>query len=98
MDCLLLLLIVLGNSMLGNAHGGIAGNSGTTAVSARVDMMELNHCYDIYGQHKFDQVIFWERHIPVNGQWLAMGYVLVDINNLSAYPQKLPGKSGYWMQ
>lgn len=29
-------------------------------IQDRVDVIELNHFYDDYGQHVFDQLIFWD--------------------------------------
>ena len=45
-----------------------------------IDMIELNHYYDLKGRIVFDQIIFWEKW-PSNGKYHVRAWCLADDNS-----------------
>jgi hypothetical protein len=54
-----------------------------------VDMIELNHCYDESGEHRFDQIICWEwsydyRRYHVVAWWMPGGELTQQLDGDTA--------------
>jgi hypothetical protein len=70
-----------------------SGSTGSKPLAERVDLIELNHCYDDLGRHTFDQIIFYQWS-PDYRRFHVIAWCLVE-NDLSRMPTKVPGGEDY---
>lgn len=70
------------------AFASSSGNP-TAPISQRVDLIELNHCYNVDGSHAYDQVIFYDWS-PDYHRREVVAWKLVE--DLPDYPQKQAGR------
>ena len=69
------------------------GQTEVNKSTEKVDLMELNHCFDECGRHCYDQVIFYDWS-PDYRRYHVVAWYLVDVQICST---KIPSKknSGY---
>lgn len=61
-----------------------SGMQSSSRVAQKVDLIELNHCYDDLGRHCYDQVVFYEWS-PDYRRYHVVAWCLVD-NGLARMP------------
>jgi hypothetical protein len=71
--------------------GGAGGPE--SKIVQKVDLIELNHCYDDLGRHCYDQVVFYEWS-PDYRRYHVVAWCLVD-NGLSRMPSLDRAKNQY---
>lgn len=59
----------------------------------RVDLIELNHCFDDLGRHLYDQIVFYEWS-PDYRRHNVIAWCMVE-DDLNRLPVRLPGSREY---